>query len=187
MNVTIYHQTSPNFRPYTEQFDRDKFTSVGVLSTDLSGDDALEAIYCRTQNLSAPWNPNAPCRSTSVGDVMEIEGEYYSVAPCGFTRLPQSTNMASSKGFVIYHDTDGVYLGNALGLAFFSMLDPVGQSEAVAFDTRSAAAEHVASWQVPESSPKQNYRFIEVDVTNRGTATMESCVRAGLPAWDVAA
>lgn len=88
MQVTVYHQMSPNYRPYIQAFDRNRFSCVGILNTDLSGEDALEAVYCKTQNISAPWNREKPCRSTSVGDVLEIGGEYFSVAPIGFTRLP---------------------------------------------------------------------------------------------------
>lgn len=88
------------------------------------------------------------------------------------------------KGVVIYHEKDGVYLGSALGLAFFSALDPVGQSEATAFRSRDEAAEHVASWRTGDTANTTDYRFIEVDVTERGSATIDACVKAGLPAWN---
>ena len=56
----------------------------------------------------------------------------------------RSARYTTSRGFVIYHEKDGVYLGSALGLAFFSAIDPVGQSEAAAFRYRDEAAEFEA-------------------------------------------
>jgi len=184
VNISIYHKASPDFRAYTTPFDANNFTCVGVLHTSLSGDDALEYAYCKTQNIDGPWNPSSPCRSTSVGDVLELDGKHYVVAPIGFTMLPDPSDHATSRGVVIYHEKDGVYLGSALGLAFFSALDPVGQSEATAFRSRDEAAEHVASWRTGDTANTTAYRFIEVDVTDRGSATIDACVKAGLPAWN---
>ena len=43
------------------------------------------------------------------------------------------------KAIVIFHEEMGVYLGNALGLGFWSMLDPAGQTSAVCFPDEDAA------------------------------------------------
>lgn len=57
--------------------------------------DMLDKAYVSTNNIHTPWteNSNVTCmtarpRSCSVGDVMELNGEYYSVSPIGFKNLP---------------------------------------------------------------------------------------------------
>jgi len=81
---------------------------------------------------------------------------------------------------VIYSETDGVYLGTCLGLAFWSNLDPVGQDSAVAFDDAQEAEAHLATW---EGGRPNGIRFVEVDIDADGRAPMLACVRAGLPGW----
>ena len=43
--------------------------------------------------------------------------------------------------YVIVHERDGVFVGYAMGFAFFSALDPAGQTHAVAFNSRDDAYE----------------------------------------------
>jgi hypothetical protein len=48
----------------------------------------LDSAYNYSQNNGSPWNESKPCRSTSVGDVIETENEgFYVVASCGFDEL----------------------------------------------------------------------------------------------------
>ena len=148
--------------------------------------DALEAAYCAAQNVNSAWNPRQPCRSVSVGDVLKLAEQHYVVAPVGFVALPAVTDAPSRRGFVIVHRDDGIYLGNALGLGFFSKLDPVGQNQAVAFDSIQAATEHLSSWAIAEESDMQAYQFVEVLLNSNGCATIEACVKAGLESWDPA-
>jgi hypothetical protein len=89
--------------------------------------------------------------------------------------------------FVIYSPELGVYLGNCLGLGFWSKLDPVGQPCAVTFPTIYEAQRHAASWD----TPVKDMQFIPVqadDVSKRlgqpDYASIAACVAAGLPAWD---
>lgn len=182
MNIELYHRKEPDFRARMEPFEPEKFELVTTLDVHSDGEEGLEEAYRRTQNIDSAWRPQQPCRSTSVGDVMASGGKFYVVASFGFEELPVATTSSVRQGFVIAHNDDGVYLGNALGLAFFSNLDAVGQNEAVAFPDEATAQEHLNAWPAP--SKDSGYRFVCVEMTERNTATIEACVKAGLPAWD---
>jgi hypothetical protein len=81
--------------------------------------------------------------------------------------------------FVIFTKQAGIYLGNAMGLGFWSLWDPVGQDHAVTFDDVDEAKAHIASWdQVP---PGIEYRPVECAGRY---ATLAECVASGLPGWD---
>jgi len=183
MDVHIYLKNQPDFRATKAPFDPSLFTHAGTIHSDRAGDDALEAAYCAAQNVNSAWNPRQPCRSVSVGDVLKLAEQHYVVAPVGFVALPAVTDAPSRRGFVIVHRDDGIYLGNALGLGFFSKLDPVGQNQAVAFDSIQAATEHLSSWAIAEASDMQAYQFVEVLLNSNGCATIEACVKAGLESW----
>lgn len=85
---------------------------------------------------------------------------------------------------VIYSETNGIYLGNCLGLGFWTKLETVGQTSAVTFPDATVAKEHMEQWEggVPDDA-----QFVEVVDDDDGYATMASCVRAGLPGWLVEA
>lgn len=83
---------------------------------------------------------------------------------------------------VLYHEDMGVYLGSFLGLGFWSKLDPVGQEVAVAFKDSKLAAEIMKSWEnIPEC-----IRAVPVILDNEHEyyASIDACVKAGLPAWE---
>lgn len=81
---------------------------------------------------------------------------------------------------VIYHPTDGIYLGSCLGMGFWSSLDPVGQPSAVTFPSEAAAEQHMAEW---ECGRPQGISFVPVEADAAGYASIAACVAAGLPAW----
>lgn len=47
---------------------------------------------------------------------------------------------------VITHPENGIYLGNCMGLGFWSKLDSAGQTCAVTFPTAQDAIAHIRSW-----------------------------------------
>lgn len=49
--------------------------------------NSLEMAYQKSQNHEWPWNTTNPCRSTSVGDVIALNDEYYMVSSIGFKKL----------------------------------------------------------------------------------------------------
>ena len=57
--------------------------------------------------------------------------------------------------YILVHKEDGVYIGNALGLGFWSRLDNAGQDSAVTFDTAEEAMEHVISWECSDEFKQQ--------------------------------
>lgn len=86
------------------------------------------------------------------------------------------------KGVVIYHDEMGVFLGHSLGLGFFSNMDPVGQTSAVAFKDEQDAREFIAECDDFPSDVK--FRTVVADANNGEAATIQACIDAGLPGWD---
>lgn len=83
-----------------------------------------------------------------------------------------------SSGCVITHPSLGVYLGNCLGLGFWTLLDPVGQGEAVAFPNEAAARAHVASWD--ENNDPHAYAYVAAARPGAGYATIADLIAAGL-------
>lgn len=59
------------------------YKQVCELRNDLSLDDAFHV----TQNIEKSWDPAGIHRSTSVGDVIEKDGELFAVASFGFEKL----------------------------------------------------------------------------------------------------
>ena len=86
---------------------------------------------------------------------------------------------------VIYTRSEGVYLGSAIGLGFWSKLDPVGQDAAVVFPSIRKAKRIVRNWE--DKPTGIQYKQVCADITEKdGThyASIEACFRAGLPGWD---
>lgn len=75
----IYHAIGPE--KFTESQDQIRIY-VGHVEAN-----SLNQAYALTQNLEWPWNINSPCRSTSVGDVIECDGKFYMVAGIGFIEV----------------------------------------------------------------------------------------------------
>lgn len=91
--------------------------------------------------------------------------------------------------FVLFHPEAGVYLGNAMGLGFWSLWDPVGQEVAVTFASEAEAMEHVATWDGDATFNAAVTAREVLCATVEGStvphyATIAECFRAGLPRWD---
>jgi hypothetical protein len=82
---------------------------------------------------------------------------------------------------VLYHEEMGVYLGSCFGLSFWSKLDPIGQEAAITFKDSIQAAETMKHWvNIPE-----DVRAVPVNsIDKHGYASIDACVKAGLPAWE---
>jgi len=83
--------------------------------------------------------------------------------------------------FVIYSETNGVFLGDFLGMGFWSKLDPVGQDSAIAFDTSEQALELLR--RQPELVDARVVP-VETNGSDGRWVTNVECVTAGLPFWD---
>lgn len=80
---------------------------------------------------------------------------------------------------LLVSDELGIYLGNCMGLGFWSKLDAAGQDAAVTFPSEDVAREHMAGWDEAPS----DVRFVPVLPDDGEYATMQACVRAGLHPW----
>ncbi len=87
-------------------------------------------------------------------------------------------------GIVIVHPERGIFIGECMGLGFWSRLDPVGQPAAVAFESEETAREVLLSWG--EDPDLFRFAEVDVDIPDRvawGYASIDACARAGLPRW----
>jgi hypothetical protein len=82
------------------------------------------------------------------------------------------------KRIVIICPEKGIYLGNCMGMGFFTLLDPVGQPVAVVFETQGQAAQHILGWD--SANRPDDYRFVPVDTANDRFATIPELKAAGL-------
>lgn len=81
---------------------------------------------------------------------------------------------------VIYTEEEGVYIGHAMGFGFWSNLDPADQPAATTFADEKEAEEHMATW---ECGRPDGVMLVPVEADENGYASIEACVRAGLPGW----
>jgi hypothetical protein len=100
--VKVYH--NPKFLNIAVALKMDSSVLVEDLKADMVHvadvfTDDLDEAFEWTNNIDTPWTKlgtlqgnlkayvNGPCRSTSVGDVMEKDGDLYLVLPAGFLKL----------------------------------------------------------------------------------------------------
>lgn len=81
--------------------------------------------------------------------------------------------------YVITHPELGIYVGHAMGLGFWSMLDAAGQDTAVVFDSIDEAMLHVGSWENEGDPDAYSYEAVEVD-HDATHATVQELREAGL-------
>ncbi len=94
--------------------------------------------------------------------------------------------------FVLYSPEQGVYLGNAMGLGFWSKWDPVGQTHACTFASEADAIAHARTWPPPLNG---DIGVLAHEVQCAGPietggacfASVAEVQAAGLPGWDPAA
>lgn len=92
-------------------------------------------------------------------------------------------------GAVLYSPEFGVFVGHALGMAFWTKIDPAGQEYAPAFESEEDAMRFLASWPASALAPEEleSIRPVLVvpDYEAGGFkyASSAACVAAGLPGW----
>lgn len=67
-----------------------KFTETEIQPREYTGfvvADSLEKAFILSQNDENVWNTANPCRSTSVGDVIQDDDKFYMVCGIGFKEL----------------------------------------------------------------------------------------------------
>ncbi len=90
--IEIFHRANPDFRVRNTM--PDDLEKVASFRTDLPTDNALEDAFRRTQNIDSAWDecPGIEAepgrhRSTSVGDVVKVDGMAFQCAPVGWKRF----------------------------------------------------------------------------------------------------
>lgn len=86
MDIAVYHHRDPSFALPGARADLTQYAQVGKFPV-LPGEPveiALENAFAMSQNGEGLWRADSPCRSTSVGDLMEVGGVWFVVAPVGF-------------------------------------------------------------------------------------------------------
>lgn len=74
----ILQAVVPTFDEEPDQYRK----PVGVVKAT-----SIEEAYAKTQNLDRHWNYNKPCRSTSVGDVIQVDDQNFLVTNVGFKQI----------------------------------------------------------------------------------------------------
>lgn len=85
---------------------------------------------------------------------------------------------------VIYSDEYGVFLGVAMGMAFWSRLDSAAQEAAPVFESADEARAYLSTWQ-GDSSLVEFVTVVPDVCSGEGVAYASSaaCIAAGLPGW----
>ena len=87
--IRVYHNPKSNFMQANRSNPLHSGHFFGFI---LVHTNDLEEAYMLTNHIDTPWhkNPKVTCiresRSTSVGDFMERDGEWFVVAPMGFEK-----------------------------------------------------------------------------------------------------
>lgn len=79
MQYHIFHSVGPSKFTETDSQPREYAGFVEAIS--------LEDAYVKSQNDENSWNPYNPCRSTSVGDVIQDDSGFHMVLSSGFRQL----------------------------------------------------------------------------------------------------
>lgn len=90
--IEVWHEVKPSLMCSSEPVAKSLFAHVAdfVLEASTEVEPLLDSVYALTQNVHADWNPAAPQRSTSVGDVLRVSTDKdtaYRVASIGFERV----------------------------------------------------------------------------------------------------
>ncbi|WP_315920952.1 hypothetical protein [Mesorhizobium sp. SP-1A] len=79
---------------------------------------------------------------------------------------------------VITHPEYGIFVGEGLGLAFWSKLDAVGQNSAAVFENETQARSFVADIAVPVA--KQSFSYVQLETEDGYHASIPELQAAGL-------
>lgn len=83
---------------------------------------------------------------------------------------------------VAYSEEQGVYLGECLGLGFWSKLDPAGQDSATTFATPQEFWDLARTWETPPPTDTVTRPVVCADPQ---WAAVGECEATGLPKWEV--
>lgn len=91
--------------------------------------------------------------------------------------------------FLVYHLINGLFVGEALGLAFWSNLETLDLLEACGFTSEVGALNTIVrlqEWCVESHDIEGTLlNVLPVKTAELGLATRAECEAAGLPTWDI--
>ncbi|OTP70398.1 hypothetical protein PAMC26510_25730 [Caballeronia sordidicola] len=89
---------------------------------------------------------------------------------------------ARKVAYVLHSPVYGIYLGSDHSVPFWSGIMPSGMDEAVVFADIESAEAALSDLKLPHG---HDVKLVRVDIHQAAqTATINDCLRAGLPAWD---
>lgn len=87
----------------------------------------------------------------------------------------------SYQGYILYTEDKGIFIGDFLGLGFWSNWDPGDQDHAVVFESKEIAEQVISSWLAHPG----NYRLVAIKHEKPHYASREEISAAGLPIWSL--
>ena len=148
--------------------------------------DNLWLLQQRIHRWQCLWDPRVSAFSNDLWVYLNFwRWKYYCAWPMSTLRQGEirryRPHNRAIMGFLVYSEEYGVYLGACFGLGFWSKLDSVGQDNAPLFSSRSEADDFIRGW---DDEPIDQIKVIEIrDTISWDSATMQECIKAGLPAW----
>lgn len=91
-----------------------------------------------------------------------------------------TATIKSPRRWVVHSEKLGIFLGQCIGLAFWSLLDAAGQETAYTFPTQADAFSFIDDCL---AEVDDEFEVTSLIPSLGEYATIEDCVRAGLPAW----
>ena len=90
---------------------------------------------------------------------------------------------SATQRYLIADPEMGIYVGNCMGLGFWTKSDPAGQDSAVTFPSSFEAEAHMATWDCGRPGAAW---IVPVTVSGKDDnyASIDECVAAGFPRWD---
>jgi hypothetical protein len=94
MKAEVYHAIFPTFSEQVQKMDEYELVAI-VDVTDNSDRDMLEEVFYLTNHVDGDWTDGSKvevkkeggCRSTSVGDIVVIEGRHYLCQGMGWKQI----------------------------------------------------------------------------------------------------
>lgn len=83
----------------------------------------------------------------------------------------------TDRTYIITHAEAGIYLGNTMGLGFWTKWDCAGQTAAVTFDTMELAMAHIGTWHNHPGDEKYEFKFVTPD--DEGYVTFDALRKQG--------
>lgn len=83
-------------------------------------------------------------------------------------------------GYVMVHEQWGAYLGSSDNMHFWSKLDPMEQTHAIAFHD---PADAIALTDAFDLTLRKHVTYFQVETAEIDYASEEECKAAGIPGW----